>query len=151
MKMRSSTFVLGAVAALFAGSIFAAEMTPIGSWRTVDDKTGKPKSIVEISDAGGGQLVGKVAQLLNPARGPNPLCDACSGDRKDKPILGMTIMWEVKHDGDVWDGGTILDPDNGKTYGVKLTPMENGAKLQVRGFMGFSWLGRTQVWERVTP
>ncbi len=51
----------------------------------------------------------------------------------------------------MWDGGTILDPDNGKTYGVKLTPMENGAKLQVRGFMGFSWLGRTQVWERVTP
>ncbi len=151
MKMRSSTFVLGAVAALFAGSIFAAEMTPIGSWKTVDDKTGKVKSIVEISDAGGGKLVGKVAQILQSDKGPNPTCDACSGDRKDKPVLGMTIMWDVKQDGDVWDGGSILDPNNGKTYSVKLTLIENGSKLQVRGFLGFSWLGRTQIWERVAP
>jgi uncharacterized protein (DUF2147 family) len=150
MKMRSSTFVLGAIAALFAGSVFAADMTPLGSWKTIDDKTGKVKSIVEISNTGG-KLVGKVAQVLNSEKGPNPTCDACSGDRKDKPITGMTIMWDVVQDGDVWDGGSILDPNNGKTYGVKLTPIENGTKLQVRGFMGFSWLGRTQVWERVTP
>lgn len=149
--MRSSTFVMGLLAALFAGSVIAADMTPIGSWRTIDDKTGKPKSIVEISDAGGGKLVGKVAQVLNPERGPNPLCEACEGERKNKPIIGMTILWDVKQNGEVWDGGTILDPDNGSTYGLKLTPIENGAKLQVRGFKGFSWLGRTQVWDRVTP
>ena len=149
--MRSSTFVMGLLAALFAGSVVAADMTPIGSWRTIDDKTGKVKSIVEISDAGGGKLVGKVAQVLNSEKGPNRTCELCTGDRKDKPVTGMVILWDVKQDGDVWDGGTILDPNNGKTYGVKLTPMENGAKLQVRGFMGFSWLGRTQVWERVTP
>ena len=149
--MRLSTFVLGGVAALFAGSVLAADMTPLGSWKTIDDKTGRVKSIVEISDAGGGQLVGKVAQILQSDKGSNPLCDLCSGERKDKPVLGMTIMWGVKQDGDVWDGGSILDPNNGKTYGVKLTPIENGSKLQVRGFLGFSWLGRTQIWERATP
>jgi uncharacterized protein (DUF2147 family) len=148
--MRSSTFVLGAIAALFAASVFGADMSPVGSWRTIDDKTGKVKSIVEISN-NGGKLVGKVAQILQSDKGPNPTCDACSGERKDKPITGMTILWDVVQDGDVWDGGTILDPNNGKSYSVKLTPIENGSKLQVRGFMGFSWLGRTQVWERVTP
>ena len=148
--MRSYTFVLGAVAALCAGSVFAAEMTPVGSWRTIDDKTGKVKSIVEIRDAGG-TLEGKVAQVINSDKGPNPLCDACSGERKDKPVTGMTILWGVKRDGDVWDGGSILDPNNGKTYSVKLTPIENGNKLEVRGFMGWSLLGRTQVWERGTP
>jgi uncharacterized protein (DUF2147 family) len=148
--MRVSTFILGAIAALVAGSVFAADMTPVGSWKTIDDKTGKVKSIVEISDQGG-KLVGKVAQILQSDKGPNPTCDACSGERKDKPVLGMTIMWDVKQDGDVWDGGSILDPNNGKTYGVKLTLIENGSKLQVRGFLGFSWLGRTQIWERVSP
>lgn len=148
--MRLSTFILGAIAALVSGSVFAADMSPIGSWKTIDDKTGKVKSIVEISDQGG-KLVGKVAQILQSDKGPNPTCDACSGDRKDKPVLGMTIMWDVKQDGDVWDGGSILDPNNGKTYSVKLTLIENGSKLQVRGFLGFSWLGRTQIWERVAP
>jgi len=135
--MRLSTFILGAIAALVAGSVFAADMTPVGSWKTIDDKTGKVKSIVEISDQGG-KLVGKVAQILQSDKGPNPVCNECSGERKDKPVLGMTIMWDVKQDGDVWDGGTILDPNNGKTYGVKLTLIENGSKMQVRGFMGFS-------------
>ncbi|MFT3792781.1 MAG: DUF2147 domain-containing protein [Rudaea sp.] len=148
--MRLYTFVFAAVAALFAGSAFALDATPVGIWRTIDDATGKPKSIVEISEANG-EVIGKVKEILQSDKGPNPLCEECSGERKNQPIIGMTIIWGMKKDGDVWDGGTILDPKNGNTYGCKLTPAADGKTLQVRGFKGFSLLGRTQVWERVMP
>ncbi len=149
--MRSYTFLLAAaVAALYAGSAFAVDASPVGTWRTIDDETKKPKSIVEISEANG-EVTGKIKELLQSDKGPNPVCDQCDGERKDKPVIGMTIIWGMKKDGDVWDGGTILDPKNGKTYGCKLTPAADGKTLQVRGFKGFSLLGRTQVWERVTP
>ncbi len=148
--MRSYTFILGLAAALVAGSAFGADMTPVGKWKTVDDKTGKEKSIVEITETGG-VLTGKILQILNPdEKGPNPMCEACSGERKDKPVVGMIFIWDVRKDGDVWDGGSILDPKNGKTYSVKITPSDDGSKLQVRGFIGWSLLGRTQVWSRVT-
>jgi uncharacterized protein (DUF2147 family) len=147
--MRSYTFILGLAAALVSGAVFAADVTPVGKWKTIDDKTGKEKSIVEITESGGA-LTGKVIQVLNSEKGPNPLCEACTGDRKDQPVVGMVIMWGLHKDGDVWDGGSILDPNNGKTYSVKLTPSDDGSKLQVRGFIGWSLLGRTQVWNRVT-
>ena len=147
--MRSYPILFAAVAALYAGSAFAIETTPVGTWRTIDDETKKPKSIVEITEVNG-EVVGKVKEILQSDKGPNPLCEDCDGERKHKPVLGMTIIWGMKKDGDVWDGGTILDPKNGRTYGCKLTPSEDGKTLQVRGFKGFSLLGRTQVWERVT-
>lgn len=147
--MRSYNFILGLAAALVSGSVFAAGMTPVGKWKTIDDKTGKEKSIVEITETSGGELTGKVLQLFNSDKGPNPLCDECTGARKDQPVIGMVILWGVHKDGDVWDGGSILDPKNGKTYSVKLTPSDGGTKLQVRGFIGWSLLGRTQVWNRV--
>jgi len=147
--MRSYTFILGLAAALVFGPALAADMTPVGKWKTIDDKTGKEKSIVEITETGG-ELTGKVLQLFNPEKGPNPLCEECTGARKDQPVIGMVILWGVHKDGDVWDGGSILDPKNGKTYSVKLTPTDGGTKLQVRGFIGWSLLGRTQVWDRVT-
>jgi uncharacterized protein (DUF2147 family) len=147
--MRSYTFIFAA-AALYAGHAFALDATPVGTWRTIDDETKKPKSIVEISEVDG-QVIGKVKEILQSDKGPNPLCEDCDGERKNQPVIGMTIIWGMKKDGDVWDGGTILDPKNGKTYGCKLTPAADGKSLQVRGFMGVSWLGRTQVWERVTP
>jgi uncharacterized protein (DUF2147 family) len=126
---------------------FAADMSPVGRWQTIDDATGKPKSIVEISDTGG-ELQGKVVELLNPSK-PNPTCDNCDGDRKGKPIQGMTILWGVKKDGDSWGGGKILDPEKGKVYGATLTPEAGGQKLQVRGYLGISMLGRTQEWNKV--
>lgn len=147
--MRSHAFILGLAAALVSGSAFAADMTPVGKWKTIDDKTGKEKSIVEITETGG-ELTGKVLQLFNSDKGPNPLCEECTGARKDQPVIGMVILWGVHKDGDVWDGGSILDPKNGKTYSVKITPSDDGSKLQVRGFIGWSLLGRTQVWSRVT-
>ena len=126
----------------------AAQNTPVGTWTTIDDKTQKPKSVVEIYQAKDGSLAGRVTEILQSDRGPNPICDKCSGDRKDKPVKGMVILWGIRQKGDTWEGGQILDPKNGKTYSVKVTPVEGGKKLDVRGFMGFSMLGRTQTWVR---
>jgi uncharacterized protein (DUF2147 family) len=132
---------------LIAGSAFAATDTPVGTWKTIDDKTHQPKSIVEITD-NNGELQAKVVKVLNSDEGPNPICKECDGARKNQPVEGMTIMWGVTRDDDVWDGGKILDPKNGKVYKVKLTLMDGGQKLDVHGYIGFALLGRSQVWER---
>jgi uncharacterized protein (DUF2147 family) len=132
---------------LAAGSVFAASTSPVGTWKTIDDNTQKPKSLVQITETDG-ELQAKVIKILQSDDGPNPVCDKCSGERKNQPIEGMNIMWGVSKDGDVWDGGKILDPKNGKTYKVKLTVSDDGQKLDVHGYIGFSLLGRTQTWER---
>ncbi|MCE5232555.1 MAG: DUF2147 domain-containing protein [Mizugakiibacter sp.] len=139
----------GLVAAcLFVASYaFAASDSPVGVWKTIDDVTGKPKSLVEITEHNG-VLQGKVLQVLQSDQGPHPICDKCAGERHNKPVEGMTIIWDMQNDDGVWTGGHILDPKNGKTYGCKITLIENGAKLKVRGFIGFALIGRTQVWER---
>ncbi|MCE9649935.1 MAG: DUF2147 domain-containing protein [Parvibaculum sp.] len=125
-----------------------ASATPEGRWRTVDDKTHKEKSIVEITEVNG-ELQGKVVKLLNRGDKPaNPICDKCEGDRKGKPVIGMTILWGLKQDGDEWSGGEILDPESGETYDAKLALEDEGQKLEVRGFLGISLLGRTQTWAR---
>ena len=128
-------------------SVFAQE-SPVGTWTTIDDETGKPKSVVEIYEARDGSLAGRVDEILQSDRGPNPVCDKCSGANKDKPVKGMVILWGIKQKGNTWEGGKILDPASGKVYSVKVTPTEGGSKLEVRGFMGFSLLGRTQTWVR---
>ena len=116
-----------------------AQNTPVGKWRTIDDKTGKVKSIVEIYETSNGTLAGKVLQVLNSDKGPNPVCDACKGERHNQPVTGMVITW---------GGGRIVDPKNGKEYSAKMTPVDGGRKLEVRGYMGFSLLGRSQTWLR---
>ena len=125
-----------------------AQNTPVGTWVTIDDKTQKPKSVVEIYETKDGSLAGRVSEVLQSDRGPNPVCDKCSGDRKNKPVEGMVILWSVRKHGDSWEDGKILDPASGKVYSVKITPVDGGKKLDVRGFMGFSLLGRTQTWVR---
>ena len=141
---------------LGAGAVSAADTdtdTPVGTWKQVDDVSGKVKSIIQISESNG-ELQGKVLQVLNRSPediardGEQPRCTQCGGARKDQPIEGMTIMWGVSKDGDVWDGGRILDPKNGKIYKVKLSLEDGGRKLDVHGYIGFSLLGRSQVWER---
>lgn len=126
----------------------AFAQTPVGHWTTIDDKTQKPKSVVEIYEAKDGSLAGRVAEVLQSDRGPNPVCDKCSGERKNKPVKGMVILWGIRKKGGTWEGGQILDPASGKVYSVKVTPTDAGKKLEVRGFMGFSLLGRTQTWMR---
>ena len=142
--------VLFALALVFATPALAADLTPVGTWTTIDDTTLKPKSIVQISEADG-KLQGKVLQVLQSDQGPHPLCKLCEGARKNQPVEGMTILWDVTKDGDVWDGGKILDPKTGKIYKVKLSVTDNGEKLDVHGYIGFALLGRSQVWERKSP
>ena len=116
-----------------------------GKWKTIDDETKQAKSIVEIYKKSDGKYYGKVSQLLiKPA---NPNCTSCKDDRKGKPILGLEIIRGLAKDGDEFTGGTITDPKTGKTY--KCTITKSGDKLNVRGYMGVSILGRTQVWQKV--
>ncbi len=122
--------------------------TPVGRWRTIDDETKKPKSIVAITEDDG-KLEGRIEELLDPDRPePDPVCKKCDGERKNQPIRGMTILWGVKKSGDTWTGGKILDPNNGKVYRVNLTPSDDGKKLTVRGYVGIALIGRTQTWLR---
>jgi len=125
----------------------ADSTTPVGKWKTIDDKTHEVKSIVEITE-NGGLLEGKVLQVLKSDHGPHPKCTECAGERKDKPIEGMTIMWGLKKDGDEWSGGQILDPAKGKIYKVTIKLEDGGKKLDVHGYIGFSLIGRSQEWVR---
>jgi uncharacterized protein (DUF2147 family) len=125
-----------------------AQMTPVGLWKTIDDKDGSVRSEVRIIETQG-VLTGVIEKTLKPSAEPN--CDKCTDDRKGKPKLGMEIIRGAsKAEGkDVWEGGHILDPDSGTVYKLRMTPIEGGNKLEVRGFVGFALLGRTQTWVRV--
>ena len=125
-----------------------AQMTPVGVWRSIDEKEGTPKAEVRITEANG-VVTGKVQALLRKGADPNQLCTECKDELKDKPMVGMTLISNVKkaEGKDIWEGGKILDPENGKTYTVRLTPVEDGKKLEVRGSIGPFW--RTQTWVRV--
>ena len=118
----------------------------IGKWKTIDDATGEAKSIVEVFSKSG-KIYAKVVDILDPAT-KNNLCKQCSGDDKNKPILGLTIIKGLSKDGSEYNSGEILDPKNGKLYKCALT-LESKDKLKVRGYIGFSLLGRTQYWHRV--
>ena len=140
------TFATALTLALAAGSALA-QATPAGLWRTIDDETKTEKSLVRISDTGG-VFSGKIEKITDPAKQADK-CDKCSDEHKDQPILGMTILNGVrKNAGEpYWDGGTILDPKDGKTYKVRLTPKDGGKTMEVRGFIAF--LYRNQTWIRV--
>jgi len=137
--------VLVASLLLFAAVAVHAQNTPVGVWKTIDDKTGQDKSLVRISDRGG-VITGRIEKLLHPSH-PNPLCDRCRDERHGKPITGLVIVDGLRQDRDVWDGGKILDPQNGKIYTVRLKPVDGGSKLEVRGYIGPFF--RTQTWVRV--
>jgi uncharacterized protein (DUF2147 family) len=124
-----------------------AENSPIGLWKTIDDATNKPRSLIRISDKNG-ELIGTVEKGLLPDDSPNDVCDKCTDARKGKPIIGLTIMDGMKATGDAFEGGHILDPDNGETYKCKIKLDATGNKLEVRGFIGISLIGRSQVWVR---
>ena len=125
-----------------------AQMTPQGLWRIVDDKTGEAKAEIRISETPAG-LSGKIEKRLFRAPGAPDVCVPCSDERKDQPILGLEIIRGAKKaEGQgVWEGGKILDPENGRNYTLKMTPVEDGKKLDVRG--SFGPFGRTQTWVRI--
>ncbi len=126
-----------------------AQMTPEGLWRNIDDKTGEAKAEIRIQANGAGVLTGVLEKRLAKDAKPDDLCKECSDDRKDKPLLGLEIIRNAKKaDGkDVWEGGKILDPENGRNYTLRMTPVDSGRKLEVRGSIGP--FGRTQTWVRV--
>lgn len=119
----------------------------LGRWKTIDDETGKAKSIVEIYKTTNGTLAGKVVEILSSDRGPNPACDKCTGENKGKPIKGMVILWGLKQDdASHWSGGTVLDPNKGKTYKSKIELQPDGKKLDMSGCIAF--ICRAQTWVR---
>lgn len=138
-----------AAGALMSAGAWAQDGSPLGLWKTIDDETGKPKSLIRISESNG-ELKGKIEKLFREAgEDPNPKCDKCEDMRKDQPIIGMTILTGMKKDGTEYNGGQILDPANGKVYRSKLSVTDGGKKLDVRGYIGIPMLGRTQTWVRV--
>ncbi|MDB5868895.1 MAG: hypothetical protein JWP96_1227 [Polaromonas sp.] len=132
---------------LLSASAFA-QSSPVGLWRSIDDKTGEPKAEVRISE-NAGVLSGRVERRLLKTSVPGALCVECKDDRKDQPMDGLEIIRGVKkaEGKDVWDGGKILDPESGRDYGARLAPIEDGKRLEVRG--SFGPFGRTQTWVRV--
>ena len=126
-----------------------AQMTPEGLWRNIDDKTGEAKAEIRIQGNGAGVLTGVLEKRLAKDAKPDDLCKECSDDRKDKLLLGLEIIRGAKkaEGKDVWEGGKILDPENGRNYTLRMTPVEGGKKLEVRGSSGP--FGRTQTWVRV--
>jgi len=142
------TIFAAAVLTLVA-NLAMAQATPVGLWKTIDDDGKTEKSLVRISD-NSGVLTGVIEKVFDPAK-QDAKCDKCSDERKDKPVVGMTILKGIKQDSDdkgVWGGGEILDPNNGKTYKARLKPIEGGKKLEMRGYVGAPMFGRTQTWVR---
>jgi uncharacterized protein (DUF2147 family) len=124
-----------------------AQATPVGLWKTIDDETKQEKSLVRITETAG-VLSGKIEKLLDPAK-QESRCDKCTDARKDQPVLGMVIIEGARKNPDepYWDGGTILDPNNGKSYKLRLTPKDGGKTMEVRGYIAFFF--RNQTWVRV--
>lgn len=118
-----------------------------GYWTTIDDETGKVRSIMHIWESRG-VIYGRIEKIFKQP-GDTGICSKCPGRFRDKPILGLVILWGLEETGNnVWSGGQILDPHSGKVYRVTLTLSEDGKSLKVRGYIGISLFGRTQYWYR---
>lgn len=141
-----AVFALTTGAALMSSAAWADETSPVGLWRNVDDVSGKPRALIRITESNG-TLQGRVEKVF---LGPNEsgTCVKCEGPLKNAPVTGMVILSGLRKDGDEYTGGKILDPDSGRVYSSKISLTTGGAKLNVRGFVGVSMLGRSQVWER---
>ena len=124
-----------------------AQTSAVGRWKTIDDATGKPKSLIEIYQAPDGSLAGRVVEILDLKNGPDPLCTECRSDNQGKPIRGMVILWGLRSDGvGRWAHGRVLDPENGKDYKAKLELQGGGRRLAMSGCITF--LCRQQIWIR---
>ena len=152
---RGAAFALVVTAAaglgVRVGAAHAATPSPLGLWRTVDDDSGQPKALVRITEQGGA-LQGRIERLLDPADPPDALCTQCPDQRRNQPIVGLAILRGLPRtpgaDGN-WSGGEILDPEDGRTYRVRLAPSPDGRRLEVRGYLGVPMFGRSQTWQRV--
>jgi uncharacterized protein (DUF2147 family) len=121
--------------------------SPVGRWKTIDDATGKAKSIVAIRDDKG-TFYGTIEKIFDPPV-PKPTCYLCTGTMKDRPLIGLQVLSGFKWDGNRWSGGQVLDPETGKIYRASLELEDGGAKLRLHGYIGIPLFGRTQYWLRV--
>ncbi len=135
------TFLFMAIAA-----ITFAQNAYVGTWKTVDDKTGEAKSHLETYEVDG-KLYGKVIEILDPEK-KGSVCEPCTGDKKDQPVEGMVLLEGLSKKSDYYTGGTITDPENGKSYKCYIE-LKGNDKLKVRGYIGVAALGRTQYWYRI--
>lgn len=127
----------------------ADPMSPVGLWKTIDDKDNQGRSFVKIWEVNG-VVYGKITKIIRRPNDPQEMkCDKCEGSLKDSPVEGLRILWNLKKDGSEYSGGFILDPEDGKTYKCFIEVQDGGKKLKVRGFIGVAALGRTQYWYRV--
>lgn len=145
--------IIAVLMSALVSSVFAAAVptnSPIGYWKTIDDVSGKPKSIIQIWQDDNKNLLGKVVKIF-PKEGEDQtkLCSACSGEKHNQPIVGMVILTGLQAQKNKWDSGKILDPENGKSYSCSVKVNDNGKKLNVHGYIGIPLLGRSQTWERV--
>ena len=143
--MKHSRTLLCLLTSTVASIAFA--QSPAGLWKTIDDATGKEKAMVRITEAGG-VFTGKVEKLLDPTK-QDSKCDECTDSRKGQPVLGLTIIRNIKKGESHWEGGDILDAANGKVYRARLTLSADNKKLDVKGYIGTPLFGRTQTWSRV--
>lgn len=145
------TFLCALLAPMAAASAAARSATtdpsPVGLWRTVDDRTNKPRGIIRIYEENG-IFFGRIETSFNPEE-LTARCDKCSGERKDAPVIGLVIMRGITKHGAEYEGGEILDPETGSIYRCRFTLSSEGAKLFLRGYLGIPILGRTQTWTRV--
>jgi uncharacterized protein (DUF2147 family) len=149
LRSISTAMILAAV--IVGGSRADTAPSPLGTWTTIDDVSHKPRALVEIREQDG-VLSGQIVRLFRePDEDPDPRCEDCTGSRHDQRVLGMTILWNLHRHGENWDGGEILDPESGSIYRCTLRLAADGDKLEVRGFIGISLLGRTQEWSRAAP
>jgi len=143
-KMKKSILLAISIGFSFVSAVQSQSV--VGKWKTIDDETGKPKSIVEVYEKSG-KIYGKIVDILDPQK-KDKLCTECTGDEKNKPVLGMVIVKGLQKDAEEFNGGSITDPVTGKKYKCFIT-LEGKDKLKVRGYIGFSLIGRTQYWHRV--
>ena len=133
---------------LASASVYAAETSPAGLWKTIDDRSGQAKGLIRIREIAG-KFEGKIDKIFpKPGDDPAPRCEKCEGSLHNQPVLGLTFLWGFTKQGDEYQGGEILDPESGKVYQAKMKLVDGGKKLEVRGFIGFSLFGRSQTWLR---
>jgi len=140
--------LLFVVVLAWCGPAWGQASTPAGLWQTVSDRTGQPGGLVRVVEVDGEYIGTVVAVFSPPAPDPQPLCKLCQGDLKDKPVVGMTILRGVRRSMDTYSTGQILDPDEGRVYNCRIALLDDGGKLEVRGYIGIPLFGRSQTWVR---
>ena len=148
LNLKLIRFAFLAWVILASASVYAAETSPAGLWKTIDDQSGQAKGLIRIREIAG-KFEGKIDKIFpQPGDDPAPRCEKCEGSLHNQPVLGLTFLWGFTKQGDEYQGGEILDPESGKVYQAKMKLVDGGKKLEVRGFIGFSLFGRSQTWLR---